>query len=322
VNDLDPVHVGQIQVPSNIANRAISYVACDCAYFQSWLPVLNLDPGKSLIARCICIYVVNQEEIDIVTELIFKINHCLRQKLIFVSFFTQPVLEDWLKSLPELSARTLRINYIRASRYKIAKTIQKKIFSLSACSNPRYFVLDADHVCLGDLGCALTQEGVALDSPLIIGWNSQFYNDYKYPEFLKSGDCKAFCKDSDNFDVSFKHAKPYITVKAGFMGISCASFEGELFVDLVSEFAYGGPGSLEMRMFHFYYCDQLAIHMSLEEVFKDCSIDKFSKIFSFVDLSSSRICNLFDHRNSAIYMPKGKMSSPANILRIAASEAL
>jgi len=76
-----------------------------------------------------------------------------------------------------------------------------------------------------------------------------------------------------------------------------------------------------MRMFHFYYADQLAIHMSLDEIQKDCGNKILSQTFSFIDLASSMACNLFSHKDCSIYMPKGKASTQDSILSVANSMA-
>ena len=122
---------------------------------------------------------------------------------------------------------------------------------------------------------------------------------------------------SSDSTFSVKHAKPYITVKAGFMGLLSSSSKAKIFVDLLSEFAYGGPGSYNMRMFNFYYGDQLAIHMTLDEIYKSCGNTFPPSSVSFIDLAMSKACNLYDSSRSAIYMPKGSDSTPDSIRQLA-----
>jgi len=299
-----------------VTSRLVSYVSCDLGYFLEWLPVISLDPSTSFLLRCVCVYVSGRADVAVIEDVLGKRGKELHQRGIFIALYTQPLLEEYLSSLPAAWSQYLRVNYIRCARYKVAESIQIQICTMHPAAPKRYFVLDVDHVCLQNLNAALQAEGLADDSPILVAWNSQFFGDHDYPTSLRSGNARGFFCESNDNPAAIKHAKPYITVKAGFLGLSSQSRHSRLFVDLLSAFAYGGPGSLQMRMFHFYYADQLAIHMSLEAILKDCDNASFASIFKFIDLASSNICNLFDHRSCAIYMPKGNSSTPQGILQV------
>ena len=314
MSDLDPIISGKLKLSANMDGLAISYVACDLSYFWTWISVLSLDPRKAGLARVICVYVKSQNEISKLADWLYRNETNLTSKAIYVASFSQVSLEKYLDKLPAVWGKYIRINYIRSSRYKVAGMIQEKILSLDLNISSRHFVLDADHICLRNLERALIDEGIDNLSPIVVAWNSSFYNDFQYPSALKSGDAGEFVSDSTS---SIKHAKSYITVKAGFMGLVSSSSSAKLFVDSLSQYAYGGPGGFNMRMFHFYYGDQLAIHMTLDEIYKSCGNTIPSNKISFIDLAMSKSCNLYDSSCSAIYMPKGADSTPENINKLA-----
>ena len=300
-HQLSPTITSEVVLPLEIhSSKHVLFSLMDWNYFVQWQDVITIPPVFAGYIKFLGIYFhkdIDKVEFD---NYIQSREDELREKGIYFITVAQPLLESYLQKLSLDFAHSLRVNYLRCARFLFAPNVCEKLKSLGYKFTEKYvYILDADHIAIRDLSSEL--DNINRKPSVLLGWNSGFYNRGSYlkklsgSEFLHLG----------NRGFEYSHGKPYICIKAGFFAFIPFNNEAQLFLRMVTDYSLGGPGSLRMRMFNFYYGDQLALHLAADDLYKYFSRETIDRIINFVDLFKSNLCNLSIRGKPCIYMPKG-----------------
>ena len=302
-NQLSPTITSEVALPLEIhSGKHVLFSLMDWNYFVQWHDVITIPPVLAGYIKYLGIYIyrdVDKVEFDKYIQLR---EEELRGKGIYFITVSQPLLENFLQKLSLDFAHSLRVNYLRCARFLFAPNVCEKLKNLGYEFAGKYvYILDADHIVIRDLSSELDNIAKNRTPSVLLGWNSGFYNRSSYLSKLSGSEFR----NLENTGIEYFHGKPYICIKAGFFAFIPFNNESQLFLRMVTEYSLGGPGSLKMRMFNFYYGDQLALHLAADDLYKYFSRETTDRIIHFIDLFKSNLCNLSVRGKPCIYMPKG-----------------
>lgn len=190
-----------------------------------------------------------------------------------------------------------KINFIRNARYNLVSNIWS-LLGLSnaehAIANSSIYVIDFDNKFKNDINSVVKKKFGA--KKILFSWNSAQSPDKNFPSSLSGFHI--------NQDGSFSTNHPYKIVKAGFT-VFAPNKLSRTFLWLFKLYSVGDDISLIfIRLFTFYFSDQVAILLSLLDIKSKISKDYFDDI-EWLDISSSNIVNLKDDVAQFMWYPKG-----------------
>jgi hypothetical protein len=95
---------------------------------------------------------------------------------------------------------------------------------------------------------------------------------------------------------------PYRVIKAGFTAIA-PSAVSNAFLFLFETYSIGdNPSAFFVRLFSFYYCDQLALLLAIKDIYLN---EEYKQKVSWIDMHSSNIVNTNSARAEYMWCPKG-----------------
>jgi len=302
-NQLSPTLTSNVSLPLEIhSDKHVIFSLMDWKYFVQWHDVITIPPVFAGYIKYLGIYIYRDNDKVEFDKYIKSREEELREKGIYFITVSQPLLENYLQKLSLDFAHSLRVNYLRCARFLFAPNVCEKLKNLGYEFVGKYvYILDADHIVIRDLSAELDTIAINRKPPVLLGWNSGFYNRSSYLSKLSGSEFR----NLENREIEYFHGKPYICMKAGFFAFIPFNNESQLFLRMVTEYSLGGPGLIKMRMFNFYYGDQLALHLAADDLYKYFSRETINRIIHFVDLFKSNLCNLSLSGKPCIYMPKG-----------------
>ena len=120
---------------------------------------------------------------------------------------------------------------------------------------------------------------------------------------------KPINKDEIPKNTKFIHFPSARTVKAGFSCFSPSKLSF-LFLNLYRDISIGSNNfevePIYMRLFTYYYGDQVSIIFTLNEL-KNLFHAQYNNDIGWIDIYHSHIVNLSSSKNPLIYLPKGKI---------------
>ena len=305
-NQLSPSITSDVALPlESHSGKHVLFSLMDWSYFIQWHDVITIPPLPAGYIKYLGIYIYsNVDKVDFEKYIESREKELMSKGIYFVTI-VQPLLENYLQKISSDFAHSLRVNYLRCARFLFAPNVCKKLKDMGYDFGDKYvYILDADHIVIKDLSSEIDKIILERKPSVILAWNSGFYNRSTYISKMSGSEFR----NVENQGIEYFHGKPYICIKAGFFAFIPFNNESQLFLRMVTEYSLGGPGLIKMRMFNFYYGDQLALHLAADDLYKYFSRETIDRIIHFIDLFKSNLCNLSLKDKPCIYMPKGSTS--------------
>ena len=282
--------------------------ACDYKFFENYCQNL-IDYERS---SCELIYVLGvfsgKKESKHIAEKLYKFraNNNLKK---FIPFVYGNTNLEWILSQQNSTEIEwdYKINYIRSSRYNLVKKVWKSlgIRLKDKCSlrEESTYILDFDNVIKSDINHIIKKEYP--NQSLILSWDSEQSPSPDFTKTLLSSSINESTIDPKNTqtkDITITVHHPYKVVKAGFTAIT-PSITGHVFLYLFESYSIGDNDScFFMRLFSFYFCDQVAILLAIRDIYAH---KKYKQTVSWMDVNKSNIVNLDSEIARYIWYPKG-----------------
>ncbi len=196
------------------------------------------------------------------------------------------------------------VNYIRISRFNLVMKIWDQLgiskLSSTICTHATYIV-DLDFFALGNFDLRISNEYAK--KRMIFSWSNNIYSNTDFPKKLSGLSLK--CSSTES--ARLVHYPSHRTIKAGFTCLSPSKLS-RLFLDLFKSLSIGSQSferePIYMRLCTFYYGDQLAILLSLQDL-KGFLAEEYDKEIGWIDIYNSSIVNLSLDSSPLLYLPKG-----------------
>lgn len=190
-----------------------------------------------------------------------------------------------------------KINFIRCARYSLVLSIWKIVgieFKELSIGQSSVYIVDFDNLFKDDVDHAIKDK--FRKSKMIFSWNSAQSPNKFFPYSLSGLSVKDGLSCTNH---------PYKIVKAGFT-VLAPSKQSRRFLWLFQAYSIGDDASaIFMRLFSFYFSDQVAILLSLMGI-KSLMPHEYMRDISWIDVSSSSIVNLQNKFAKYIFYPKGE----------------
>ncbi len=201
-----------------------------------------------------------------------------------------------------------QINYIRCARFILLTQIwQLNCLNLTGYTikGAAAYITDLDTLTYGDYDQKVLKEFG--DKSIILSWDGNKSPNKKFPIDLLGS---SWVVNSNN--KLCRHQLPSRIIKAGFSCFSPSKLS-TYFLEIFEDCSIGRHGlevePLHMRLFNYYYGDQLSMIHSLHEI-KSLFHLEYRDSIAWMDISKSSIANLSLEFSPDIYLLKGDKSKP------------
>ena len=298
---LDPIIFNQDSfnsLKSYGASLRLVLATCDYLFLTKYIDrLVSYQKSKSSIPFAVGVYASAGEELEVIGNL-QKIKEDLGLEKILFFVFNSKKLE-WVLSNqkdPEIKW-DYKINYIRCARYNLVLDIWRIVGIESedlSIAQSSIYVVDFDNVFKEDVNHAIKDKFGR--SQMVFSWNSAQSPNKFFPYTLSGLTIK---------DGSLSTNHPYKIVKAGFT-VLAPSQQSRRFLWLFKAYSIGDDiSTIFMRLFTFYFSDQVAILLSLMDI-KSIIPHEYMRDVNWIDINSSSIVNLKNEFAKYMFYPKGK----------------
>ena len=199
------------------------------------------------------------------------------------------------------------INYVRSARFNLIMSIWKSLGFLKyekTIKDYATYIIDLDFYTKGEFDLDIISEYGS--KKFLLAWNKLKSVNKDYPQTLSGSSW--IRNDEIPKNTKFIHFPSARTVKAGFSCFSPSKISF-LFLNLYRDISIGSNNfelePIYMRLFTYYYGDQISIIFTLNEL-KNLFHAQYIKDIGWIDIYQSRIVNLSSDTNPLIYLPKGR----------------